>query len=191
MPSPHWLIIWSNKISFYAVSITPDTLFPSQRSYSGENTASAIARSCASLALSLLVPVLVVWHKDDLVQVLSVLQAGLPGTPTADDSQAVQFHSGLALGMVLSSLQHQRLRLVLCVCSNDSNTGCKPSITYLHLYASLCCTVMSWFRRTLIFSSAPWKLWKAAPSTPTWNTSQCQLMTWCEVLTSWSLNNML
>uniref|UniRef100_A0A3P9HUQ4 Focadhesin n=1 Tax=Oryzias latipes TaxID=8090 RepID=A0A3P9HUQ4_ORYLA len=79
------------------------------RSYSGENTASAIARSCASLALSLLVPVLVVWQKDGLVQVLSALQAGLPGSPAADDSQAVQFHSGLALGMVLSSLHHQRL----------------------------------------------------------------------------------
>ncbi|XP_071334354.1 focadhesin [Trachinotus anak] len=79
------------------------------RSYSGENTASAIARSCASLALSLLVPVLVVWQKDGLVQVLSALQAGLPGSPTADDSQAVQFHSGLAMGMVLSSLHHQRL----------------------------------------------------------------------------------
>ncbi|KAF1380319.1 hypothetical protein PFLUV_G00162410 [Perca fluviatilis] len=79
------------------------------RSYSGENTASAIARSCASLALSLLVPVLVVWQRDSLAQVLSALQAGLPGSPTADDSQAVQFHSGLALGMVLSSLQQQRL----------------------------------------------------------------------------------
>uniref|UniRef100_A0A1A7WHK4 Focadhesin n=1 Tax=Iconisemion striatum TaxID=60296 RepID=A0A1A7WHK4_9TELE len=79
------------------------------RSYSGENTASAIARSCASLALSLLVPVLVVWKKDGLVQVLSALRACLPGSPTADDSQAVQFHSGLALGLVLSSLQHQRL----------------------------------------------------------------------------------
>uniref|UniRef100_A0A3B5A296 Focadhesin n=1 Tax=Stegastes partitus TaxID=144197 RepID=A0A3B5A296_9TELE len=79
------------------------------RSYSGENTASAIARSCASLALSLLVPVLVVWQRDGLVQVLSALQAGLPGSPSADDSQAVQFHSGLALGMVLSSLHHQRL----------------------------------------------------------------------------------
>uniref|UniRef100_A0A8C3B2A2 Focadhesin n=1 Tax=Cyclopterus lumpus TaxID=8103 RepID=A0A8C3B2A2_CYCLU len=84
-------------------------LLPSQRSYSGENTASAIARSCASLALSLLVPVLVVWQRDGLGQVLSALQAGLPGFPTADDSQAVQFHSGLALGMVLSSLHHQRL----------------------------------------------------------------------------------
>uniref|UniRef100_A0A8C9XPL8 Focadhesin n=1 Tax=Sander lucioperca TaxID=283035 RepID=A0A8C9XPL8_SANLU len=72
------------------------------RSYSGENTASAIARSCASLALSLLVPVLVVWQRDGLAQVLSALQASLPGSPTADDSQAVQFHSGLALGMVLS-----------------------------------------------------------------------------------------
>lgn len=92
-------------------SITPDgLLLPSQRSYSGENTASAIARSCASLALSLLVPVLVVWQRDGVAQVLSVLQAGLPGSPTADDSQAVQFHSGLALGMVLSSLHHQRLR---------------------------------------------------------------------------------
>uniref|UniRef100_A0A3Q3X776 Uncharacterized protein n=1 Tax=Mola mola TaxID=94237 RepID=A0A3Q3X776_MOLML len=77
------------------------------RSYSGENTASAIARSCSSLALSLLVPVLVVWQKDSLEQVISVLQAGLPGSPTADDSQAIQFHSGLALGMVVSSLHHQ------------------------------------------------------------------------------------
>ncbi|XP_034020225.1 focadhesin isoform X1 [Thalassophryne amazonica] len=79
------------------------------RSYSSENTASAIARSCASLALSLLVPVLVVWQQDSLVQVLSVLRDGLPGSPNADDSQAVQFHSGLALGMVVSSLHHQCL----------------------------------------------------------------------------------
>ncbi|KAK2900269.1 focadhesin isoform X1 [Channa argus] len=79
------------------------------RSYSVENTASAIARSCASLALSLLVPVLVVWQRDGLVQVLSALQARLPDSPTADDSQTVQFHSGLALGMVLSSLYHERL----------------------------------------------------------------------------------
>lgn len=86
-------------------------LLPAQRSYSGENTASAIARSCSSLALSLLVPVLVVWQKDGLDQVLSVLRDGLPGSAaTADDSQAVQFHSGLALGMVASSLHHQRLR---------------------------------------------------------------------------------
>uniref|UniRef100_A0A3B3TVA0 Focadhesin n=1 Tax=Poecilia latipinna TaxID=48699 RepID=A0A3B3TVA0_9TELE len=80
-----------------------------KRSYSGENTASAIARSCASLALSLLVPVLVMWQRDALVQVLSALQAGLPDAPSADDSQAVQFHSGLAVGMVLSSLHHQSL----------------------------------------------------------------------------------
>ncbi|XP_043953730.1 focadhesin isoform X1 [Gambusia affinis] len=89
-------------------------LFPwfLHRSYSGENTASAIARSCASLALSLLVPVLVMWQKDALVQVLSALQAGLPDAPSADDSQAVQFHSGLAMGMVLSSLHHQSLNNV-------------------------------------------------------------------------------
>uniref|UniRef100_A0AAQ5YU84 DUF3730 domain-containing protein n=1 Tax=Amphiprion ocellaris TaxID=80972 RepID=A0AAQ5YU84_AMPOC len=89
------------------------------RSYSGENTASAIARSCASLALSLLVPVLVAWQRDGLVEVLSALQAGLPGSPSADDSQAVQFHSGLALGMVLSSLHHQRLSDVSTQTDND------------------------------------------------------------------------
>ncbi|XP_047426080.1 focadhesin [Mugil cephalus] len=89
------------------------------RSYSGENTASAIARSCASLALSLLVPVLVVWQRDGLVQVLAALQAGLPGSPTADDSQAIQFHSGLALGMVLSSLHQQRLSDVSAQKDND------------------------------------------------------------------------
>ncbi|KAM8882281.1 focadhesin isoform 1-T1 [Synchiropus picturatus] len=86
-------------------------IFPwfSHRSYSGENTASAIARSCASLSLSLLVPVLVVWQQDGLAQVVAALQAGLPNSPTANDSQAIQFHSGLALGLVLASLHHQRL----------------------------------------------------------------------------------
>ncbi|KAI3375862.1 hypothetical protein L3Q82_004137 [Scortum barcoo] len=113
VPTASWLGMVLNTL----LSITSSSykargqVFPwfLHRSYSGENTASTIARSCASLALSLLVPVLVVWQKDDLVQVLSALQAGLPGSPTADDSQAVQFHSGLALGMVLSSLHHQRL----------------------------------------------------------------------------------
>ncbi|XP_056883084.1 focadhesin [Takifugu flavidus] len=79
------------------------------RSYSGENTASVIARSCASLALSLLVPFLAAWRKDSLLEILPVLQAGLPGSPTAEDSQAIQFHSGLALGMVVSGAHHQHL----------------------------------------------------------------------------------
>uniref|UniRef100_A0A3Q1EWT9 Focadhesin n=1 Tax=Acanthochromis polyacanthus TaxID=80966 RepID=A0A3Q1EWT9_9TELE len=108
------------------------------RSYSGENTASAIARSCASLALSLLVPVLVVWQRDGLVEVLSALQAGLPGSPSADDSQAVQFHSGLALGMVLSSLHHQHLSDVstqtddLLLSSLDTLESCSfnPNLEY-------------------------------------------------------------
>ncbi|CAL9694547.1 unnamed protein product [Knipowitschia caucasica] len=79
------------------------------RSYSGENTASAIARSCASLALSLLVPVMVLWQREGVAEVLAVLSSALPGAPTADESQVVQFHSGLALGTVLASLHHQRL----------------------------------------------------------------------------------
>ncbi|XP_077597799.1 focadhesin [Stigmatopora nigra] len=74
------------------------------RSYSGENTASAIARSCASLALSLLVPALVLWHQDRTEEVALALRTGL-----SDDSQPIRFHSGLALGMVLSGLHRQRL----------------------------------------------------------------------------------
>ncbi|XP_056298140.1 focadhesin isoform X2 [Pseudoliparis swirei] len=113
VPTASWLAMVVNTLlSISSSSYKPrGQVFPwfLHRSYSGENTASAIARSCASLALSLLVPVLVVWQRDGLGQVLAALQAGLPGFPTADDSQAVQFHSGLALGMVLSSLHHQRL----------------------------------------------------------------------------------
>uniref|UniRef100_A0A3P9C2E4 Focadhesin n=1 Tax=Maylandia zebra TaxID=106582 RepID=A0A3P9C2E4_9CICH len=92
------------------------------RSYSGENTASTIARSCASLALSLLVSVLVVWQRDSLTHILSALRAGLPGSPAADDSQAIQFHSGLGLGMVLSTLLHQRLSMLGY--STVKHTGC-------------------------------------------------------------------
>uniref|UniRef100_A0A8C3GCN1 Focadhesin n=1 Tax=Cyclopterus lumpus TaxID=8103 RepID=A0A8C3GCN1_CYCLU len=113
VPTASWLAMVVNTLLSISSSSykARGQVFPwfLHRSYSGENTASAIARSCASLALSLLVPVLVVWQRDGLGQVLSALQAGLPGFPTADDSQAVQFHSGLALGMVLSSLHHQRL----------------------------------------------------------------------------------
>ncbi|XP_012735632.2 focadhesin [Fundulus heteroclitus] len=113
VPTASWLaMVLNTLLSIISSSYKPrGQVFPwfLHRSYSGENTASAIARSCASLALSLLVPVLVVWQRDSLVQVLSALKAGLPGSSAADDSQAVQFHSGLALGMVLSSLHHQRL----------------------------------------------------------------------------------
>ncbi|KAM3590535.1 uncharacterized protein V6R79_011338 [Siganus canaliculatus] len=113
VPTSSWLAMVLNTLLSISSSSyrARGQVFPwfLHRSYSGENTASAIARSCASLALSLLVPVLVVWQRDGLFQVLSVLQAGLPCSPTADDSQAVQFHSGLALGMVLSSLHHQNL----------------------------------------------------------------------------------
>ncbi|KAM9329744.1 focadhesin [Gastrophryne carolinensis] len=79
-----------------------------QKSYSGENTASVIARSCAATALSLLVPVLVVSFKDMVEEVLSILTARLPGRPDADDSQPLQVHMGLALGMFLSRLCEEK-----------------------------------------------------------------------------------
>ncbi|XP_077355104.1 focadhesin isoform X2 [Festucalex cinctus] len=113
VPTSSWLaMVLDTLLSIISSSYkAKGQVFPCylHRSYSGENTASAIARSCASLALSLLVPVLVLWHQDSLSQVLWALRAGLPASPAAADSQAVQFHSGLALGMVLSGLHQQRL----------------------------------------------------------------------------------
>lgn len=90
--------------------MTLSLLLPLKRSYSGENTASTIARSCAALGLAMLVPVLVTSHRDAVSSVRDTLQAGLPGVPTADDSQAVQFHSGLALGMLLAWLNEEKVR---------------------------------------------------------------------------------
>ncbi|KAF7244676.1 Focadhesin [Varanus komodoensis] len=80
-----------------------------QKSYSGENTASAIARSCAATALSLLVPVFIVSYKEKVEEVLNVLIAMLPGKPNADESQAVQIHMGLALGMFISRLCEEKV----------------------------------------------------------------------------------
>ncbi|XP_036593976.1 focadhesin [Trichosurus vulpecula] len=79
------------------------------KSYSGENTASAIARSCAAMALSLLVPVFILSCKEKLEEVLSMLTARLPGKPSADESQAVQIHMGLALGMFISRLCEEKV----------------------------------------------------------------------------------
>ncbi|XP_037058595.1 focadhesin isoform X4 [Peromyscus leucopus] len=79
------------------------------KSYSGENTASAIARSAAATALSLLVPVFIISCKEKVEEILSMLTARLPGKPSADESQAVQIHMGLALGMFLSRLCEEKL----------------------------------------------------------------------------------
>ncbi|XP_029462772.1 focadhesin [Rhinatrema bivittatum] len=79
------------------------------KSYSGENTASAIARSCAATALSLLVPVFIISCKEMVEEVLSILTARLPGKQSADESQAVQIHMGLALGMFISRLCEEKV----------------------------------------------------------------------------------
>ncbi|KAL1777267.1 focadhesin isoform X1 [Sigmodon hispidus] len=79
------------------------------KSYSGENTASAIARSAAATALSLLVPVFIISWKEKVEEILSMLTARLPGKPSADESQAVQIHMGLALGLFLSRLCEEKL----------------------------------------------------------------------------------
>lgn len=72
-----------------------------------------IARSCAALGLALLVPVLVTSRRENVPAILGTLAAGLPGSPTADESQALQFHSSLALGMFLAWLHDERVRCVL------------------------------------------------------------------------------
>ncbi|CAO2588015.1 Focad [Lemmus lemmus] len=79
------------------------------KSYSGENMASAIARSAAATALSLLVPVFIISCKEKVEEILNMLTARLPGKPSADESQAVQIHMGLALGMFLSRLCEEKL----------------------------------------------------------------------------------
>ncbi|XP_071588266.1 focadhesin isoform X2 [Heliangelus exortis] len=79
-----------------------------QKSYSGENTASIIARSCAATALSLLVPVFVVSCKERIEEVLNMLTDRLPGKPNADESQALQVHVGLGLGMFISRLYEEK-----------------------------------------------------------------------------------
>ncbi|KAM6170527.1 focadhesin isoform 2-T2 [Rhynchocyon petersi] len=79
------------------------------KSYSGENTASAIARSAAATALSLLVPVFIISCKEKVEEILTMLTARLPGKPCADEPQAVQIHMGLALGMFLSRLCEEKL----------------------------------------------------------------------------------
>ncbi|XP_008843747.1 focadhesin isoform X2 [Nannospalax galili] len=79
------------------------------KSYSGENTASAIARSAAATALSLLVPVSIISCKEKVEEILNMLTIRLPGKPSADESQAVQIHMGLALGMFLSRLCEEKL----------------------------------------------------------------------------------
>ncbi|XP_057576086.1 focadhesin isoform X1 [Hippopotamus amphibius kiboko] len=79
------------------------------KSYSGENTASATARSAAATALSLLVPVFIISCKEKVEEILNMLTARLPGKPSADESQAVQIHMGLALGMFLSRLCEEKL----------------------------------------------------------------------------------
>ncbi|KAM4051519.1 focadhesin isoform 1-T2 [Anomaloglossus baeobatrachus] len=86
-------------------------IFPwfQHKSYSGENTASVIARSCAATALSLLVPILVVSFKEKVEDILNLLTARLPGRTEADDSQALQVHMGLALGMFISRLCEEKV----------------------------------------------------------------------------------
>uniref|UniRef100_A0A670ZPB1 Focadhesin n=1 Tax=Pseudonaja textilis TaxID=8673 RepID=A0A670ZPB1_PSETE len=69
----------------------------------------AIARSCAATSLSLLVPVFIVSYKERVEEVLNLLIAMLPGKPNADESQAVQIHMSLALGMFISRLCEEKV----------------------------------------------------------------------------------
>uniref|UniRef100_A0A452QZX5 Focadhesin n=1 Tax=Ursus americanus TaxID=9643 RepID=A0A452QZX5_URSAM len=112
------------------------------KSYSGENTASAIARSAAATALSLLVPVFIISCKEKVEEILNMLTARLPGKPRADESQAVQIHMGLALGMFLSRLCEEKLSDIsgqqmnlLLMKSLDALENCcfDPSLEYKYV----------------------------------------------------------
>ncbi|XP_069782843.1 focadhesin isoform X2 [Narcine bancroftii] len=113
LPTKHWIsMVVETLLSIVDSQYRPKgRIFPwfQHKSYSGESTASAIARSCAAVALTLLVPVLITSHKESIEEVLGIFTAGLPGRPNADKSQAVQFHTGLAMGMFLSRLYEERM----------------------------------------------------------------------------------
>ncbi|KFV72105.1 Focadhesin, partial [Dryobates pubescens] len=114
LPTKHWIsMITETLFSIVNSRYHPKgQVFPwfYQKSYSGENTASIIARSCAATALSLLVPVFIVLDKDRVEEVLNMLTDRLPGKPNADESQAVQIHMGLGLGMFISCLYEEKVR---------------------------------------------------------------------------------
>ncbi|XP_056369697.1 focadhesin [Oenanthe melanoleuca] len=147
IPMKHWIsMVTETLLSIVNSRYQPKgQVFPwfYQKSYSGENTASIIARSCAATALSLLVPIFIVSCKEKIEEVLSMLTDRLPGKPNADESQAVQIHMGLGLGMFISRLYEekvsdipgQQMNLVLiksldvledcCFHTNlEYNTGC-------------------------------------------------------------------
>uniref|UniRef100_A0A4W4GES2 DUF3730 domain-containing protein n=1 Tax=Electrophorus electricus TaxID=8005 RepID=A0A4W4GES2_ELEEL len=130
LPTAHWLsTVIDTLLSIVSSNSRPrGQVFPwfVHRSYSGENTASAIARSCAALGLALLAPVLVTTHREAVPTVLDVLRAGLPSAPAADDSQALQFHSGLALGMLLARLLEERFERLLTNCMSRSGPLSHP-----------------------------------------------------------------
>ncbi|XP_029859345.1 focadhesin isoform X2 [Aquila chrysaetos chrysaetos] len=113
LPTKHWI----SMITETLFSIVNSRYHPKgqvftwfyQKSYSGENTAGIIARSCAATALSLLVPVFIVSCKEKIEEVLNMLTDRLPGKPNADESQAVQIHMGLGLGMFISRLYEEKV----------------------------------------------------------------------------------
>ncbi|XP_005155029.2 focadhesin [Melopsittacus undulatus] len=113
LPTKHWIsMVTETLFSIVNSRYRPrGQVFPwfYQKSYSGENTASSIARSCAATALSLLVPVFVVSCKEKVEEVLNMLTERLPGKQNADESQAVQIHMGLGLGMFISRLYEEKV----------------------------------------------------------------------------------
>ncbi|XP_030636113.1 focadhesin [Chanos chanos] len=127
LPTAHWLsMVIDTLLCIVSTSYrAKGQVFPwfLHRSYSGGNTASVIARSCAALGLSLLVPVLVTSHRDSVLAILDILGMGLPGSRGADESQAVQFHTGLALGMFLSALHEERVSDISGQTTDELLTG--------------------------------------------------------------------
>ncbi|NWR77314.1 FOCAD protein, partial [Centropus unirufus] len=113
LPTKHWIsMVTETLFSIVNSRYHPKgEVFPwfYQKSYSGENTASIIARSCAATALSLLVPFFIVSCKEKVEEVLNMLSDRLPGKPNADESQAVQIHVGLGLGMFISRLYEEKV----------------------------------------------------------------------------------
>uniref|UniRef100_A0A8D2N6V5 Focadhesin n=1 Tax=Zonotrichia albicollis TaxID=44394 RepID=A0A8D2N6V5_ZONAL len=100
---------WISMVTETLLSIVNSRYQEKKCSLLCENTASIIARTCAATALSLLVPIFIVSCKEKIEEVLSMLTDRLPGKPNADESQAVQIHMGLGLGMFISRLYEEKV----------------------------------------------------------------------------------
>ncbi|XP_015773334.1 PREDICTED: LOW QUALITY PROTEIN: focadhesin-like [Acropora digitifera] len=82
----------------------PTLVWCQQVSSPSSTASSLLARSCAALSLSLLVPCLVTWDSDRIQDMVELLKNRIPGQAKAGNSATLQMSCSLGLGLFLSKL---------------------------------------------------------------------------------------